>query len=154
MRMSYREEIARIYRDNGIRGFTRGYWGMFMRDAPGFGLYFMMYDIMKRTLGVNYEQNRIDKMDMATGFKCFLSGGTAGISTWAMFYPFDTVKSIMQSHKGSEGLKARTVFRNIIKEQGVGRLYRGIHVQLLRSFPTSACSMLMYDTIKTYLNNR
>ena len=33
-------------------------------------------------------------------------------------------------------------------------LYRGVHVQVLRSFPLSASSLLTYDVVSHYLNNR
>ena len=51
-RMSYRKEIARIYSTEGLKGFSRGYQGMLIRDAPGFGLYFCTYEALKRQLGV------------------------------------------------------------------------------------------------------
>lgn len=46
--MSYREEIGRIYKNDGIMGFTRGYTGMLMRDSPGFGVYFCLFELFKR----------------------------------------------------------------------------------------------------------
>ena len=46
--MSYREEIRRIYRNEGLRGFLNGYTGMLFRDAPGFGWYFFSYEYLKR----------------------------------------------------------------------------------------------------------
>merc|ERR1712159_972139 len=46
--MSYATEIKIIYRTEGLRGFLRGYQGMMIRDAPGFAIYFTMYETMKR----------------------------------------------------------------------------------------------------------
>jgi hypothetical protein len=46
--MSYRQEISKIYSEEGLMGFTRGYTGMLMRDSPGFGIYFTLYEIFKR----------------------------------------------------------------------------------------------------------
>ena len=45
--MSYREEITKIYRNEGYIGFTRGYTAMLFRDAPGFGIYFCMFECLK-----------------------------------------------------------------------------------------------------------
>ena len=50
--MSYREEIIDIYKNEGLKGFTRGYTGMLLRDAPGFGLYFFMFELFKRRVNV------------------------------------------------------------------------------------------------------
>ena len=46
--MSYSQEIKRIYRVEGLKGFAKGYQGMFMRDCPGFAIYFTTYECMKR----------------------------------------------------------------------------------------------------------
>ena len=51
--MSYRKEIARIYKVEGLKGFFRGYQGMFIRDTPGFGIYFSSYEMFKRYWGVS-----------------------------------------------------------------------------------------------------
>ncbi len=50
--MSYRSEINKIYEKEGIKGFTRGYSGMLLRDSPGFGMYFCLYEFFKRTLQI------------------------------------------------------------------------------------------------------
>jgi hypothetical protein len=50
--MSYREEISKIYQNEGLRGFTRGYSGMLFRDSPGFGLYFCLFEFLKRKLKI------------------------------------------------------------------------------------------------------
>ena len=50
--MSYREEISKIYENEGFKGFTRGYTGMILRDAPGFGMYFCLFEIFKSQLHV------------------------------------------------------------------------------------------------------
>ena len=52
-RMSYSKEISRIYRAEGMRGFFKGYQGMFIRDTPGFAIYFGMYECFKRQAGVS-----------------------------------------------------------------------------------------------------
>ena len=57
--MSYITEIKRILQTEGIKGLSRGYQGMLIRDGPGFGLYFCGFEMMKRRLGVS-EQDKID----------------------------------------------------------------------------------------------
>lgn len=54
--MSYREEIKLLYQEEGLKGFTRGYTGMFLRDAPGFAIYFCLFDLFKRRMGVPKEE--------------------------------------------------------------------------------------------------
>ena len=57
--MSYATEIKRIYELEGIKGFSRGYQGMLLRDGPGFGIYFCGFEMMKRKFGVS-ENDRIE----------------------------------------------------------------------------------------------
>lgn len=42
----------KIYKREGLKGFTRGYSSMLIRDAPGYALYFAQYDYLKRVFGV------------------------------------------------------------------------------------------------------
>ena len=38
--ISYRYEVMNILKTEGVRGFTRGWLAMILRDGPGFGFYF------------------------------------------------------------------------------------------------------------------
>ena len=48
----YVDEIKRIYRTEGPRGFLKGYQGMLLRDVPGFACYFFSYEYLKRQFGI------------------------------------------------------------------------------------------------------
>jgi solute carrier family 25 carnitine/acylcarnitine transporter 20/29 len=96
--MSYREEVVDIYRNEGFKGFTRGYTGMLLRDAPGFGLYFFMFELFKRTVNVPALEKDPNHSKFDVGLRKFMSGGIAGCITWFAVYPMDTVKSKMQTY--------------------------------------------------------
>jgi len=51
--MLYREEIRKIYKNEGLYGFTRGYSGMLLRDAPGFASYFLLFEFFKHQTGAS-----------------------------------------------------------------------------------------------------
>ena len=99
--MSYRKEIARIYNTEGMRGFLRGYQGMFIRDAPGFGIYFTTYEKFKRSFGVSekdkLEHNFHGLQPYQVKLRLFLSGGFSGMLTWFVAYPIDTLKTKLQT---------------------------------------------------------
>jgi solute carrier family 25 carnitine/acylcarnitine transporter 20/29 len=153
--MSYREEITRVFRQEGWIGFTRGYTAMLCRDSPGFGLYFCLFEAFKKATGIPSLEHRLHEEGKHTSteliVKKFLVGGIAGCITWTFCYPMDTVKSKMQTYQGTDRLKLRTVVRQVALEQGVSKLYRGIHVQLLRAFPSTATSLLIYETVSESL---
>ncbi len=111
-----------------MKGFTRGWTGMFLRDAPGFGLYFCLFELFKRGLDVPKKEADPNSNSFEIGWRKFLAGGTAGIFSWFFAYPMDTVKSKMQTYEGVERLKITKVIPYVIKKHGIIRLYRGIHV--------------------------
>jgi hypothetical protein len=55
--ISYREDISRIYKNEGLKGFTRGYTGLLARDIPGFAIYFGGFECFKTFFGVATGQN-------------------------------------------------------------------------------------------------
>lgn len=93
--MSYREEIAKIYETEGLQGFSRGWSGMLIRDAPGFGVYFWLFELFKRRLHVYTREQDPHHNPIDIGARKFVAGGTAGVFTWFIAYPMDTIKSKM-----------------------------------------------------------
>ena len=75
--------------------------------------------------------------------------------TWAFAYPFDTLKSLAQARDvGKERIPMSKLTRQIIKCYGITYLYKGIHVQMLRAFPSGACSLVAYEQLKEHLTAR
>ena len=62
-RMSYKQEILKIFQEEGLVGFTRGYHAMIARDLPGFAFYFMIFDFNKRMLGVDALSLKVRKLN-------------------------------------------------------------------------------------------
>jgi hypothetical protein len=73
---------------------------MLVRDGPGFGMYFMIFAKMKSLLGVAESDKAHDYNGLSgfqVGLRQFVSGGTAGASTWCFCYPADTIKTKLQT---------------------------------------------------------
>ena len=75
-----------------------------MRDCPGFAIYFGFFELIKRSFGVS-EQDRLvnnyNGMNESTiSFRKFSAGGIAGLSSWSFLFPFDTLKTKMQTTQG------------------------------------------------------
>ncbi|KIK55712.1 hypothetical protein GYMLUDRAFT_47671 [Collybiopsis luxurians FD-317 M1] len=82
----------------------------------------------------------------------FAAGAIAGVSEILTFYPLDVVKTRMQlSTQKSQGLVGS--FKSIVREEGVGRLYRGLVPPLLLEAPKRAVKFAANDFWgKTYLD--
>ncbi|XP_008589979.1 PREDICTED: mitochondrial carnitine/acylcarnitine carrier protein CACL [Galeopterus variegatus] len=82
--------LAQIYRREGVRGVHRGMLSTLLRETPSFGVYFLTYDVLTRTLGC-------EPGDPLLVPKLLLAGGTSGIASWLSTYPVDVVKSRLQA---------------------------------------------------------
>lgn len=89
---SYTELIRQIYTENGMRGFYRGYWAMFWRDVPWYGIYFYTFDFLSKLWIKEGDSN------LVINFKKSMACGIAGIVNWLPSYPIDVIKSTMQTH--------------------------------------------------------
>ncbi|KAF9970388.1 hypothetical protein BGZ73_006920 [Actinomortierella ambigua] len=81
-----------VVRRFGIRGLYQGGWVTILRDAPGYGVYFLGYEWLKRVLDVpNGETGGINT------WKLLFAGGMAGTLSWASIYPLDVIKTRLQT---------------------------------------------------------
>ncbi|KAJ6457601.1 mitochondrial carrier [Mycena sanguinolenta] len=82
----------------------------------------------------------------------FAAGAIAGISEILTFYPLDVVKTRMQLETGKAKHGLVGTFNSIVKEEGFGRLYRGLVPPLLLEAPKRAVKFAANDFWgKTYL---
>ncbi|KAF3155064.1 hypothetical protein TWF225_008358 [Orbilia oligospora] len=79
--------VARqVFATSGVKGLYHGGVITSLRDSIGYGWYFWAYEATKNALGLESE--------MATSL---VAGGIAGCVTWASIYPFDVVKTRVQT---------------------------------------------------------
>ena len=102
------------------------YNGLFLtlaRDSIGFSIYFGSY---------NYLQSKKNNS--------LLNGGIVGMLSWIYSYPFDTIKTIQQTHDLSFKQAYQTIkFKQLIK---------GIHIVIIRSFLVNAGIFYSFENIK------
>ncbi len=75
------------------------------------------------------------------------AGGLAGVISWALNLPIDTVKSIMQKDSLANPMYRNTmdcVLKNY-REHGIRVFYKGFWPALLRAFPLNAVTLCIYD---------
>ncbi|KAH9015588.1 mitochondrial carrier domain-containing protein [Lactarius pseudohatsudake] len=71
----------------------------------------------------------------------FTAGAIAGVSEILTFYPLDVVKTRMQLERGKSSTGLLGSFQTIIREEGFGRLYRGLVPPLLLEAPKRATKL-------------
>ncbi|CAO3583234.1 unnamed protein product [Absidia cylindrospora] len=168
-----------VFLRNGLSGFYQGGWITLIRDAPSYGIYFWVYEGMKRALDVN---------GGGEAWKLLLAGGMAGTISWASIYPIDVVKSRLQmqvigdvvsakaisgsSHTveeslalnpGGESRRMMVVQRPYVsikdcvvrsyQTEGMQVFFRGLGPTILRGFPVNAVTFWIYEVVMDWLSN-
>lgn len=67
-----------------------------------------------------------------------------------MAYPADVLKTNMQAARNRD-MGLVQMAKHLYARNGSKFFYRGIHIQLIRSFPSNSTSMLVYETVKNKL---
>ena len=129
----------RIWDKCGICGLYRGLTATWLRQAPGFALYFACYDDIK---------HRLQKSLGESWASPILAGGTAGSLSWAVVYPIDLIKSRIQVLPLDTPKLKRSMWniaRGIYRQGGWRSLYRGLGITVLRAFPVNAVIFPTYE---------
>jgi hypothetical protein len=136
-----------IWRRSGLLGFYKGFWVTFNRDVFSYGLYFLVF----YSINDYYKKHSYDFDAIQQG----LVGGLAGMAVWAVNYPFDTVKTIIQTRPIKEKI-AQTqlhIFKELYNTGGVREFYRGGSPSLLLSFTFSGFVFVFFELSKKLFVN-
>jgi len=120
-----------------LGGVYRGTAVTFMREAAAYGTWFMSFEYMMNS---DAKRNNVDRKTIPT-WKIAAYGGLAGEALWLASYPFDVVKSKMQSDGFGEKMRyksMRDTFAQTYRGEGLRGFWKGIGPTLLRAMPVSA----------------
>ena len=141
------QTAVNIYRQGGIRGINHGMLVTIYREAPAFGFYFLTYEYLTQTLAG--EGGSID--DLGPVALCF-AGAVSGINAWWPTYPFDVVKSRIQTDVTRQYNGIVDCFRKSYRREGMNVFYRGLFPTLMRAVPTNAATLTTYTLVLRYWN--
>lgn len=137
--LNTRESIRSLYKQNGMKTFFQGLGPGLIINIPSGFIDFLVLKKCNDYFGND-------------GFKPFLWGGLAGITSSILTAPFDTIKTLYQL-KGSTfydlNLKNKTYKEILIethKKRGITGFFRGVYLRTLSS-------MLTYGLYE-YLSNK
>ena len=120
-----------------LKGLYRGQAVTVLREATAYGAWFLTFEYL---MNADAQRNKIERKQIATP-KVALYGGLAGEVLWIASYPFDVVKSKMQSDGFGAGQKYRTMtdcFKQTWLREGAAGFWKGIGPTLVRAMPVSA----------------
>ncbi|XP_038055414.1 mitochondrial ornithine transporter 1-like [Patiria miniata] len=133
-----------IIRNDGVLGLFQGLTSTWLREMPGYFFFFGAYEI-SRTLLTPAGTSRDD----LSPFRLMICGGMAGAGLWTAIYPVDLVKSRIQVRSLTEKMPGfLSVTMDIIRKEGLRKLYSGLTPCVLRSFPACAALFFTYEWSK------
>lgn len=161
------DAVREIFRTYGLGGLYLGFRLHFVRDTVGTGLYFFEYDGLRHLMGrlQSGEQGPTPAwMPVPLSTVPFLCGSLAGVTSWALIYPLDVVKTKVQQRAlaGEQRRGTWETLRRLIRGPdpnapkpiltGLTRLYRGLGVSALRSITTHGLLWTFFDLTAGYID--
>lgn len=130
--------VRKISAHQGVLGGVyRGTAVTWLREAQAYGVWFTTFEYL---MNADAARNNINREDIST-LKIAGYGGLAGEMLWISSYPFDVIKSKMQSDgfgKDQQYRSMRDCFAKVYRAEGLRGFWKGIAPTLLRALPVSA----------------
>ncbi|SPO05100.1 related to ornithine transporter 2 [Cephalotrichum gorgonifer] len=152
-------------RTEGVRGLYFGGAVTALRDSVGYGFYFWTYELCNSWVDTYIQGDASFAKDAS---KVLLSGGLAGVATWASIFPLDVIKTRVQTQPfaaqtpliDSTGLASSSqtqlppsdrrlgaiqVAKLAYQEGGMGVFFRGLTICSIRAFMVNAVQWAVYE---------
>lgn len=142
--------FKKIVKYEGPLGLYSGFKYHIMRDSLSSGIYYSVYETLK------YSMNHLINSDSNTNspYSILLAGGLSGITCWALIFPIDTTKSLIQKDvvqnifRKRDGLEPVPVQTRKITIQRL--MYRGLGISVSRSF---IVNMVFFSTFEFLMSH-
>lgn len=143
--------MKQMVKKNGIRrGLYQGFITTQGREIPAFGAYWSTYEWTKYKFA---PENPAP--DYTPPVPVMLAAGaTAGMMTWFISYPFDVMKSVVQTRPDNcpkEHLTMRYVVREGLQQYGWRFFTRGLGTCLVYAVPVNATTFFIYEEVQKQL---
>jgi solute carrier family 25 carnitine/acylcarnitine transporter 20/29 len=141
-----------VLQSGGLAGMYQGAAATLCRNVPGQGFHFLAYEATLRALHGPDEPQRCKALPATTVLS---AGSMAGLALWISTYPFDVLKTMLQSQplRRSERQYAGLwdCATATVKQRGVRVLFVGLNACIARSVPSTAACFWGYECTATWL---
>jgi solute carrier family 25 S-adenosylmethionine transporter 26 len=114
------EAAGSIYEKNGLKGFYRGYFVTVLREIPFGIIQYPLYEYLKKKKG-----------NKTSPFSYSICGAQAGAVAAFLTTPIDVVKTRVMTSNDITLKNAVQVTKNIYNNEGVMKLFSGVHIRVL-----------------------
>jgi solute carrier family 25 carnitine/acylcarnitine transporter 20/29 len=138
---------VKVVKEGGPRALFRGMIPTIWRDAPSFGVYFYVYEYLKRFVF------RRPNEEFTSNFGIMASGSAAGVADWLVCYPMDLVNSRMQMDQVGKYAGMNDCFRKSYREGGIPIFFRGLVPTLSRAIIVNGPIFYVYEYSLAFLES-
>jgi solute carrier family 25 (mitochondrial carnitine/acylcarnitine transporter), member 20/29 len=131
-----------VARKIGLRNLYKGTVATLARDVPGSIAYFAAYEAAKHYM-IIAQQKKTEYTEKSLSLpigSILLAGGLAGWANWIVAIPADVIKSRLQAD--TQNRSGLTILKELLHQDGLSALFRGLGPALVRSFPANAACFL------------
>lgn len=127
------QTVKVITKNLGLRGLYSGYKYHLIRDGIGSGVYYAVYESFKWACNglINGDATQLSPVSILA------AGGISGATCWAVIFPFDTTKALIQKDIVANILRREhgqdPLPLNTRKLEFSRRIYRGLGISMYRS---------------------
>ncbi|KAK3342871.1 mitochondrial carrier domain-containing protein [Neurospora tetraspora] len=154
-KLSVGKALAKMWREEGWRGFMAGNGTNCIRIVPYSAVQFGSYNFYKRNI---FERHPGDSLTPLSRLTC---GGLAGITSVTFTYPLDIVRTRLSiqtasfAELGERSRKMPGMWETLVKmyrtEGGFPALYRGIVPTVAGVAPYVGLNFMVYEHVRQYL---
>ena len=138
-----------LYSNQGIKGFFGGIKYAFGFQIVSYMAYFPIYELSLKLLTSTKTSKRMYKIgDIRSGskkdiahWKIFVSGGVAGVLSWIVGFPFDTMKTRVQSGFYTDEATIHALRRNYSVS------FNGLMPAIYRAALLHSCVFYVYENV-------
>lgn len=148
----------------GLRNFYTGFGVHFFCDTVGRSMYMFSYEFLKRKLAQvkcsdqsSYSNNGVSTQDLSVPER-MVCAASAGMACWALIFPADVIRSklyakSLTTQSSLTTLDGITMARQMVREQGIQSLYRGMTITVARAGPVAAAVLPVYDSMLEWVSS-
>ncbi|KAL6058504.1 mitochondrial aspartate-glutamate transporter agc1, variant 2 [Balamuthia mandrillaris] len=153
-----------ILKELGVKGMYKGASACFLRDIPFSGIYFPSYAWAKeiirerkqrQLMSLQHPEEPQQQQQALLGLMdFFLCASFAGVLAASLTTPADVLKTRMQVEaKRGEGYKGLLdCLRQVVKQEGITALFKGMVPRVLRSSPQYGVMLLSYEVLQRLMD--
>lgn len=138
--------VSSILREEGLRGFFKGYWASVWTYAPSSAVWWAAYGVIRRFQLNGREHEAVTPM---TVLNQAFAGGAAGLVSSVITNPLDVVRARIQVEgRVGDRLTVHSALRQLWVEEGFRGMMNGVTARMIHNGLSGVLLITAYELVK------